>query len=70
MWDMAKEQKFRALTSRLWRSQGCFLSEVASSIGRVLEKAASSCSRSCQTRSLLSRPCLSDGQHLGSAFAI
>jgi len=55
---MAKEQKFSAFTSKLCRSQGCFLSVVASSMGSVLEKLFSSASRSCHTRSLLSRPCL------------
>lgn len=34
---MAKAQKLRALTGRLWRSHGCFLSVVASSMGRILE---------------------------------
>lgn len=55
---MAKEQKLRAFTSRLWRSQGCFLSVVVSSMGSVLEKDGSSCERICQTWSLLSRPWL------------
>jgi len=58
MWHIAKEQKFSALTSKLCNSQGCFRSVVASSIGRTLEKVLSSASRSCHTRSLLSRPCL------------
>jgi hypothetical protein len=58
MWHIAKEQKFSALTSKLCSSQGCFLSVVASSMGRTLEKVFSSASRNCHTRSLLSRPCL------------
>jgi hypothetical protein len=58
VWHMAKEQKFSALTSRECRSQGCFLAVEASSIGNSLEKVFSSASRSCHTRSLLSRPCL------------
>ena len=58
IWHMAKEQKFSAFTSKLCRSHGCFLSVVASSMGSVLEKLFSSASRSCHTRSLLSRPCL------------
>jgi len=58
MWHIAKEQKFSALTSKLCRSQGCFLSVVASSMGSTLEKVFSSASRNCHTRSLLSRPCL------------
>ena len=58
MWHIAKEQKFSALTSKLCSSQGCFLSVVASSMGSTLEKVFSSASRSCHTRSLLSRPCL------------
>jgi hypothetical protein len=57
-WHMAKEQKFSALTSRECRSHGCFLSVDASSIGNTLEKVVPSPSRSCHTRSLLSRPCL------------
>lgn len=57
-WHIAKEQKFSALTSKLCSSQGCFLSVFASSMGSILEKAFSSASRSCHTRSLLSRPCL------------
>jgi hypothetical protein len=58
VWHMAKEQKFSALTSKECRSQGCFLSVEASSIGNTLENVFSSVSRSCHTRSLLSRPCL------------
>jgi hypothetical protein len=58
IWHMAKEQKFSALTSKECRSHGCFLSVVASSIGSTVEKVFSSASRSCHTRSLLSRPCL------------
>ena len=58
MWHIAKEQKFRALTSKLCSSQGCFLSVVASSMGRIFEKVFSSVSRNCHTKSLLSRPCL------------
>jgi hypothetical protein len=58
MWHIAKEQKFSALISKLCSSQGCFLSVVASSMGRTLEKVFSSASRICHTRSLLSRPCL------------
>jgi hypothetical protein len=58
IWHMAKEQKLRAFTSRLCKSQGCFLCDVVSSMGRSLEKSASSDSRSCHTSSLLSRPCL------------
>jgi hypothetical protein len=57
-WHMAKEQKFSALTSKECRSHGCLLSVVASSMGNTLEKVFSSASRSCHTRSLLSRPCL------------
>ena len=57
-WHIAKEQKFSAFTSKLCRSQGCFLCVVASSMGRTLEKVFSSASRSCHTMSLLSRPCL------------
>jgi hypothetical protein len=60
---MAKEQKLRAFTSRLCKSQGCFLCEVVSSIGSIVEKSASSDSRSCHTSSLLSRPCLVKCQH-------
>jgi hypothetical protein len=58
IWHMAKEQKLRALTSRLCKSQGCFLCDVVSSMGSILEKSASSESRSCHTKSLLSRPWL------------
>lgn len=67
MWHTAKEQKFSALTSKLCSSQGCFLSVVASSMGRTLEKVFSSASRSCHTRSLLSRPCLRASQSYHSA---
>jgi hypothetical protein len=67
MWHIAKEQKFSALTSKLCSSQGCLLSVVASSMGRTLEKVFSSASRSCHTRSLLSRPCLWASQSYGSA---
>ena len=58
IWHMAKEQKLRAFTSRLCKSQGCFLCDVVSSMGRSLENSASSESLSCHTKSLLSRPCL------------
>jgi len=55
---MANKQKFSALTGRLWRSHGCFLSDTASSMGRDFDRVASSCCRNCQTWILLSRPCL------------
>jgi hypothetical protein len=58
IWHMAKEQKLRAFTSKVCKSQGCFLCDLVSSMGRSLEKSASSDSRSCHTSSLLSRPCL------------
>jgi hypothetical protein len=58
IWHMVKEQKLRAFTSRLCKSQGCFLCDVVSSMGSTLEKSASSDSLSCHMKSLLSRPCL------------
>jgi hypothetical protein len=39
-------------------------------MGRTLEKAFSSASRSCHTRSLLSRPCLRAVSHTAQAHAV
>ena len=59
---MANEQKFSALTGNECSSQGFGLSALASSTGNVEDREASFSSRSCQTCSLLSRPCLRSGQ--------
>lgn len=47
-----KEQKFSELTVTICSNQGCFLSDVASSIGNIVEKSDSSSGRNCQTLSL------------------
>jgi hypothetical protein len=54
----AKEQKFIVLTSRIWRSHGCFRGSGGVSTGRTVLMDASSSSESFHTMSLLSFPCL------------
>jgi hypothetical protein len=62
----ANEQKFIVLTSRIWRSHGCFRGSGGVSTGRTVLIEASSSSESFHTTSLLSFPCLqqTSGQEL------
>lgn len=53
-----KVQKFMVLISSMYSSQGFGLSSAAGSTGSVFASESSSASRSCQTMSLLSLPCL------------
>ena len=56
--QVAKEQKFKAFTSKLCKSHGGFRSAPDPSMGKSFDNVVSSCSLGCHTRSLLSRPWL------------
>lgn len=52
------EQKLRVFTEMVCSSHGSWRGVTGSSIGRITEKVDSSEALSCQTRNLLSLPCL------------
>jgi hypothetical protein len=52
------EQKLRVFTEMVCSSHGSWRGVIGSSMGRTTERVDSSEAFSCQTRNLLSRPCL------------